>query len=131
MRIGDLAGITGLSTQALRFYEREGLLPTAARESNGYRIYEDAAVARVGFIRAAQAAGLKLTEIAGVLELREAGEAPCSHVHALLEGKRTQIRARQAELARLEAELTRMIEASAALDPAACSASSVCDVIPR
>lgn len=132
MRIGHLAALTGVSTQALRFYERKGLLPTAARESNGYRVYEDdAAVAQVGFIRAAQGAGLKLTEIAGVLELREAGQAPCSHVRSLLNREREEIRARQTELARLEAELSRMIEASLALDPSACSPSSVCNVIPH
>ena len=77
-RIGDLAAVTRVSTQTIRFYEREGLLLTPGRESNGYRVYEDDVVRRVGFIRAAQAGGLKLSDIAGVLKLREAGQVPCS-----------------------------------------------------
>jgi DNA-binding transcriptional MerR regulator len=131
MRIGDLAEMSGVSTQTIRFYEREGLLPAPHRESNGYRSYEDRTVARIGFIRAAQAAGLKLTDIAGVLELREAGQAPCSHVEFLLAEKLSEVRARQEELGRLEAELVGMIVASRMLDPAECSAGSVCNLIPQ
>lgn len=131
MRIGDLAEMSGVSTQTIRFYEREGLLPAPHRESNGYRSYEDRTVARIGFIRAAQAAGLKLTDIAGVLELREAGQAPCSHVEFLLAEKLSEVRARQEELGRLEAELVGMIVASRMLDTAECSAGSVCNLIPQ
>lgn len=131
MRIGDLAEMTGVSTQTIRFYEREGLLPAPTREGNGYQAYEDRAVARVGFIRAAKAAGLKLTDIAGVLELREVGRAPCSHVNSLLAGKLAEVRARQEELARLEAELVGMIAISRTLDPATCSERSICNIIPQ
>src|SRR3546814_1332925 len=49
MRIGDLAEMTGASTQTIRRYEREGLLPAPTREGNGYQPYEDRTVARVGF----------------------------------------------------------------------------------
>ena len=77
MRIGDLAATTGVSTQTLRFYEREGLLSAPSRQSNGYRVYDDEVASRVGFIRAAQSAGLTLADIAGVLTLREDGQAPC------------------------------------------------------
>ncbi|MCE0508919.1 heavy metal-responsive transcriptional regulator [Microbacterium sp. KKR3/1] len=131
MRIGDLAAATGVSTQTLRFYEREGLLPAPSRQSNGYRVYDDGVASRVGFIRAAQTAGLTLSDIAGVLALREDGQAPCSHVHSLLTGKLGEVRARQQELARLERALVGMLTTSSALDPATCSERSICHVIPQ
>ncbi len=131
MRIGDLAAATGVSTKTLRFYEREGLLPAPSRQSNGYRVYDDGVASRVGFIRAAQTAGLTLSDIAGVLALREDGQAPCSHVHSLLTGKLGEVRARQQELARLERALVGMLTTSSALDPATCSERSICHVIPQ
>lgn len=131
MRIGDLAAITGVSTQTLRFYEREGLIPIPGRQSNGYRFYDDAVTSRVGFIRAAQTAGLSLADIAGVLALREDGQIPCSHVHSLLTAKLEEVRARQEELARLETELVDMLTTSAALDTSTCLERNICSVIPQ
>ncbi|WP_114202464.1 heavy metal-responsive transcriptional regulator [Janibacter anophelis] len=112
MHIGDLAATTGVSTQTLRFYEREGLIPAPNRQSNGYRVYDDGVASRIGFIRAAQTAGLTLSDIAGVLALREDGQAPCSHVHSLLTGKLDEVRARQRELVRLEKEIVGMLTTS-------------------
>ena len=57
MRIGELARISGVSTRALRYYEAQGLL-TAQRRDNGYREYEQSAVARVRNIRLLVEAGL-------------------------------------------------------------------------
>jgi len=131
MRIGDLAAATGVSTQTIRFYEREGLLPVPSRGSNGYRVYTDEVTTRVGFIRAAQAAGLTLSDIAGVLALRQEGQAPCSHVLSLLTSKLGAVRARQQELARIETELVAMITTSSTLDPTTCTERSVCDIIPQ
>lgn len=131
MRIGDLAATTAVSTQTLRFYEREGLIPAPGRQSNGYRVYDDEVASRVGFIRAAQTAGLTLADIAGVLALREDGQAPCSHVRRLLTDKLDDVRARQQELARLETELVDMLTTSSTLDPSTCSERSVCNVISR
>ncbi len=85
MKIGDLAQQTGLSTKAIRYYEDIGVLPDPARSSNGYRSYDSGAVDRSGFIRDAQAAGLALTEIQLILDLRDSGESTCEHTIALLE----------------------------------------------
>ncbi len=129
MRIGELARTTGVSAQTIRFYERQGLLPFPERETNGYRQYDDAAAARLRFIRASQTAGLTLTDISSVLALRQAGETPCEHVTTLLTSRLDDVRARQRELALLEIELEHALNASSALDPADCTASSVCQII--
>lgn len=131
MRIGDLARTTGVTTPTIRFYERRGLLPSAEREANGYRRYNDEAAAQVRFIRASQAAGLTLTDITGIISMRRAGETPCAHVAELLASRLEEVRARKRELTLLEAELQQLIRAGQILDPAECGAGAVCEIIPR
>lgn len=129
MRIGDLALAASVTTQTIRFYERQGLLPTPERETNGYRQYDDATASRLRFIRASQAAGLSLMDISSIIALRDAGVVPCEHVTALLAGKLDDVRARQRELALLETELRSVLDASRDLDPADCAAGTVCQII--
>ncbi|MFJ5830403.1 MerR family transcriptional regulator [Streptomyces sp. NPDC093089] len=62
MRIGELARRTGASARALRHYETAGLI-ASARAANGYRVYEEGAVARVANIRYLLAAGLTLDDV--------------------------------------------------------------------
>jgi DNA-binding transcriptional MerR regulator len=93
-------------------------LPSAAREANGYRHYDEASASRSRFIRASQAAGLSLTDLSSIVTIRQAGETPCEHVTTLLAGKLEAERARQRELALLESELQQLIGASENLNPA-------------
>ena len=58
MRIGALASQAGISTKAIRYYEQIGILTPPARTPAGYRAYDQAALGRLGFVRAAQAVGL-------------------------------------------------------------------------
>jgi ectoine hydroxylase-related dioxygenase (phytanoyl-CoA dioxygenase family) len=60
MRIGELAEQAGLSTKAIRYYEQIGILTPAARTTSGCRTYDETALGRLGFVRAAQALGLPL-----------------------------------------------------------------------
>jgi len=80
---GELAKIAGVSTDSLRHYERKKVLTRPARGRNGYRLYSQAAVARVGLIRRALAVGFTLDELAVVLAERDKGDAPCRQVHGL------------------------------------------------
>ncbi len=130
MQIGELAIASGVSAQTIRFYERRGLLPSPSRQGNGYRQYDDTAVSRLRFIRSAQTARLTLEEISSIIALRRAGEAPCEHVSSLLARKLEDVRTRQQELALLERELQQSLRAGLELDPADCSAGSVCEIIP-
>ena len=82
--IGELADIAGVTSQTVRFYERRGLLPDAERGANGYRVYDEAMLARLRFINVAQAAGLTLSEIRSIIHLRDEGDAPCEHVVTLI-----------------------------------------------
>nr|MBA3803603.1 MerR family transcriptional regulator [Acidimicrobiia bacterium] len=66
MLIGQVADALGIPTRTIRFYERKGLVPEPQRADNGYRVYDNTTLARLGFIRSAQAAGLTLAEIASI-----------------------------------------------------------------
>jgi MerR family copper efflux transcriptional regulator len=98
MRIGAVATTTGLTTKNIRFYEHAGLLPAPPRTSGGYRDYPPEVLTRIAFIRDAQSAGLTLTEIRGVLAIRDSGQAPCHHVTELIETHLAQVEQRLAEL---------------------------------
>jgi DNA-binding transcriptional MerR regulator len=129
MLIGELADALGIPTQTVRFYERRGLLPEPRRAPNGYRVYDDATATRLSFIRTAQAAGLTLAEIASVVDLRDDGTAPCTHVGGLLEAKLEEVRERRRQLAALEAELEQLVDRSHRLDPSDCTDADICHIL--
>ena len=105
MLIGEVADAVGMTSQAIRFYERKGLLPDAERGANGYRVYDESTLARLRFITVAQAAGLTLAEIRSIIDLRDKGSVPCGHVATLLDAKLADVRARMRHLAALQVEL--------------------------
>jgi DNA-binding transcriptional MerR regulator len=129
VRIGELARRAGTSARTLRFYEQAGLLPAPLRTPSGYRDYDDAAVDRLAFVRAAQAAGLTLAEIREVVAVREAQGPPCAHVVGLLDRHADELDARIAELEATRAEVRRLRDRAATLDPAACVDADVCTVL--
>ena len=129
MLIGELANAVGVTSQTIRFYERRGLLPDAERGANGYRVYDESMLARLRFIHVAQAAGLTLSEIRSIIDLRDDGTVPCAHVVALVDTKLADVRARIGQLATLQAELESVLERSELLDPADCADDDVCHIL--
>jgi MerR family transcriptional regulator, copper efflux regulator len=85
MQIGVVAKRIGLSVDAIRFYERNALLPTATRTEGGFRQYGESDVETLGFIRRVQGLGFKLSEIRGLLSLRGNRLQPCAPVRRRLE----------------------------------------------
>lgn len=129
MLIGEVADTVGLPSQTIRFYERRGLLPEAVRGSNGYRIYDESTLTRLNFIHTAQAAGLTLAEIGSIIDLRDEGNVPCTHVTNLIDSKIADVRARIKSLAILEGELEELIERSHHLDAADCTDADICHIL--
>ena len=95
--IGRLASLTGVKPDTIRFYERSGLLPKPQRLASGYRIYDDAALKQVRFIRKAQSLGFSLNEIRRIMSLRGSGET-CRRVVAMAEATLSETQAKLKEL---------------------------------
>lgn len=94
LTIGKVATQSGLSTNALRFYEREGLIYPAGKSPSGYRLYSDDALARVSFIQQAQHCGFTLSDIQQLLTLRTRDSACCNDVRGMAVEKKLQLEAR-------------------------------------
>lgn len=109
LTIGKLAARTDLSTNALRFYEREGLVQPSAKSHAGYRLYGDDAVARIRFIRQAQHCGFTLTEIHELLTLRARDSACCDDVRRLAIEKKLQLEAKIRTLKMMSSALDMLI----------------------
>ena len=129
MRIGELAEQAGISTKAIRYYERIGILAPPAGTASGYRAYDEAALGRLGFVRAAQAVGLSLGEIRQVIAVRDDGQAPCAHVTDLLLRHADDLDARIRELQTLRDELRKLAQRATTLDPEQCPPEQVCHII--
>ena len=67
MTVGELAASAGVGVETIRYYEREGVLPTPARAASGYRVYGDDDVWRLAFVQRAKSFGFSLREIAQML----------------------------------------------------------------
>lgn len=107
LQIGDVAERTGLTVDAIRFYEREKLLHTAMRSSGGFRLFSGSDVEDLTFIRKAQELGFSLDEIRELLGLKHASHPDCRVVEELIEHKIDIIRGKIAALRKLERELLR------------------------
>ncbi len=114
MRIGELAATAGVSAKTIRYYEAMGLLPPPARTVAGYRLYGPADRERLRFIRTARDLGLSLAEIRAILELRDGGQPPCTHVRELLNRKIAAIDAQLRALTAWRRELVRLRDAAVA-----------------
>jgi DNA-binding transcriptional MerR regulator len=120
----DLARRAGVSPHTVRYYDRVGLLPTPPRSPGGYRLYTPDLIERLRFIRGAKHLGLRLQDIAQLLEVMDRGQCPCGHTEALLRGRLTEIDEEIAGLAGLRDELARLLDTHPAAtcpgtDPAA------------
>ena len=126
MRIGELAEATGTTTKTLRFYEDSGLLPPPERTVNGYRDYDQNAIARLDFIRRGRAAGLTLAQVREVLDIRDAGTAPCHHVKELLDIHLTALDQQIADLQALRTNVAHLRDDAAQANPSECQSKDVC-----
>ncbi len=83
--IGEAAKNAGVSVDAIRFYEKRGLLAYAPRSDGGYRLFSIEHINRVRFIKEAQETGFSLDEIR--MLLRGGGSAECRQMRDLLRSK--------------------------------------------
>jgi DNA-binding transcriptional MerR regulator len=126
MKIGELASRAGTTPKTLRFYEQQGLLPRAPRTTAGYREFTPDTLSRLDFIHRGQAAGLTLAKIKEVLDIRDAGRAPCGHVRDLLAQRLHDIDTQLRTLAALRDTLAELYDDAEDAQPETCKPDQIC-----
>src|SRR6266568_8786413 len=110
LQIGQVAEKTGLTVDAIRFYEKAGLLPRPVRTEGGYRLYHQREVADLEFIQRAQQLGFSLREIRELFSIQRHPQEVCVHVRDLIAQKLAVVRGKIAELQSLEAGLAQALK---------------------
>jgi len=111
MRIGQLARITGVKSETIRFYEREGILAAPPRTRANYRDYGPAEEARLNFIRRARDLGFSMARIRELLDLSDDADRSCAGIDALARSHLGEVERKIASVEALRTELGRMIAA--------------------
>jgi MerR family mercuric resistance operon transcriptional regulator len=106
LAIGALSRHTGTHIETIRYYERVGVLPAPARSSGGYRLYDRDHLKRLHFVRRARALGFSLTEVRTLLRLSDERERPCAEVRVVADAHLKDVRAKIADLRRMERVLS-------------------------
>ena len=109
----DVVEVAQISRETLKFYERKGLVKASSRTEAGYRLYSEASIQRLMFIRAAQKVGFSLKEISELLSL---GSKKRVDTSALKEIAKTKVQSLDAKITKLQS--MRSLLESYILDPA-------------
>jgi len=120
LRRGELAQRCNCNPETIRHYEKIGLLPAPARTSGGYRMYAIDDQRRLGFILRARELGFAIAEIRMLLSLMVGGSNSCAEVRALTLHHLRGVRARIADLRRLERILAETVAACSGRTAPAC-----------
>lgn len=106
MRIGELSKAIGVDVETIRFYEKSGLLPSPARDANGYRTYDTSHLERLAFVRHCRALDIPLADIQRLLGFLDDPLADCGNIDRLIDAHLGRVRARLASMHALEQQLS-------------------------
>src|SRR3954449_5481495 len=110
MKIGEVSRLSGIGIEALRFYEKQGLLGRPARTESGYRLYGAEVLERLDFIKRAQVLGFSLAEISRIITHKQAGESPCAEVRDIVRARLAEIDERLRQMRRYRKELAAALD---------------------
>lgn len=122
LSIGRLAALTGVKLETIRYYERIGLMPAPDRTASGHRAYAEAHRDRLAFVRRGRELGFRIEDIRALLALSEPPRRSCREAKSIADAHLRDVRARIADLTRLEALLAASVGRCAGDGPpAACA----------
>ena len=108
--IGAASAMSGVNIETIRYYEREGIVPPAARTPSGRRVYGDADIARLRFVKRCRDLGFPIPDIRTLFGLSAGSDAPCADAKALGERHLRGVRQKLEDLGRLERALAELVE---------------------
>jgi MerR family copper efflux transcriptional regulator len=106
LKIGEVSRLSGIGVEALRFYEKSGLLDRPGRTYSGYRLYGEEVLERLAFIKQAQVLGFSLDEIKQLIAHKRAGESPCAEVREIVRGRLAELNEKIEQMIRYRDDLT-------------------------
>ncbi len=110
LKIGEVSQASGIGIEALRFYERSGLLGKPARSQSGYRLFDEGVLERLAFIKKAQTLGFSLDEIKQIINDARNGASPCDDVREIVRRRLSELDERMREMQRYRTELAETLE---------------------
>ncbi|HRH43216.1 MAG TPA: heavy metal-responsive transcriptional regulator [Pyrinomonadaceae bacterium] len=105
LKIGEVSRLSGIGIEALRFYEKSGLLDRPKRTNSGYRLYDESVLERLAFVKKAQVLGFSLDEIKQLIENKRAGGNPCTEVREFVRHRLNDLNERIEQMIRFRDEL--------------------------
>ncbi len=99
--IGEMSRRTRCKIETIRYYERAGLMPAPPRSSGGYRLYDEAHLKRLNFIRRGRELGFSLDRVRELLTLAEGGGSNCDEVKETTLDHLSDIESKIADLSRM------------------------------
>jgi MerR family transcriptional regulator, mercuric resistance operon regulatory protein len=120
MQIGALAERTGVNIETIRYYERAGLLPAPPRSEGRRRLYDDAHVQRLRFVRRSRELGFSLDDIRALLAIVDAGNSDCAAAKDIAVRHLADVHGKIASLRRLERALRSLTDACRPEDQVSC-----------
>ena len=110
LTIGQAAQLSGVPAKTSRYYEEAGLLPAAKRARNGYRVYDDHAVAVLRFVQRARGLGFSMKDVENLLALWANKRRASANVKAIAKRHVAAVERKIAELEGMRATLLHLIE---------------------
>lgn len=108
LTIGKVAAAAAVNVETIRFYQRRGLLTEPPKSQGGFRYYDDATIARVRFVKRAQALGFSLEEVMGLLALEQS--SACGPTHDAAVRKLHLVEERITDLKRIRLTLKKLVQ---------------------
>lgn len=125
----QVARMSGVTADAVRYYARKGLLTPVRSVGNGYRQFAATDVQRLRFIKRAQSLGFSLREIAVIIDHSRQGKSPCPLVREIIERRAAQTSAELEELSRLRDRMERAMRRWRHLPDGVPTGDAICSLI--
>lgn len=121
MKIGQLSKSTGMTIDAIRFYEKAGLIETPTRTEGGYRDFSSEIVAVIQFISRCRSLDISISDIKKLLKVRSGSAKSCRDANAVIDQQLFKLRSRIENLKQLEKNLSELRSVcNQELDPKDC-----------
>ena len=108
--IGVAAKLSGVNIETIRYYEREGVVPKAARTASGRRVYNDDQVSRLRFVQRCRELGFPIPEVKSLRALTRGAPTSCSEAREIGKSHLMAVKERIIDLRRMESALADLVQ---------------------